>query len=108
MKQIRDLIAHGKAEKLRGEVEHSFYASVPYPSSQLRELAVSKDTLAIVLPNIEEFLDAIQRGAKPLLKIKDEWFGDQALQGPSWYMNHSTTLNPDADHPNLRKGVELD
>jgi hypothetical protein len=93
LKLIRDLIAHGKAEKLQRTVVHPMDTDAPCPPSTLRELAASKETLAIVLPDVEEFLDAIQQRAKPLLKVEDIWFGDAALQGPGWYMGHKATCN---------------
>jgi hypothetical protein len=92
LKLIRDLIAHGKAEKLQGTVIHPEDTEAPYPRSSLRELAASKETLSQVLPDVEEFLNAIQVRAKPLLKVRDVWFRDEALQGPPWYMGYSTTL----------------
>jgi hypothetical protein len=93
LKEIRDLIAHGKAEKLRGEVIHPLDTNAPHPVSMLRERIGSKDTLAVVLPDVEEFLDAIQTRAQPLLKVQDAWFGDRALQGPAWHSSDLTTLN---------------
>src|SRR5579872_1595803 len=46
LKEIRDLIVHGKAEKLQGEVIHPLHNMVPYPVSTLRESITPKDTLA--------------------------------------------------------------
>jgi hypothetical protein len=93
LKDVRDLIAHGKAEKLQGEVIHPAGTDAHYPVSELRSVGAEKETLSLVLSDVEEFLNSIQIAAKPLLKTKDIWFGDEALQGPPWYMGHSTTLN---------------
>ena len=94
LKHIRDLIAHGKAEKLCDTVIHPADTDAPYPVSKLRELIEPKDTLAlVVLPDVEELLDDIHTRAKSLLKVPDEWFGKEALQGPCWYSSHTTGPN---------------
>jgi hypothetical protein len=90
LKYFRDLIAHGKSEKLRNTVIHQMGTHAPDPVSQLRVIAEQRDTLAMVLPDVEGFLDAIQTRARPLLKVKDLWFEDKALEGPPWYMNRTT------------------
>lgn len=91
LKEIRDLIAHGKVEKLDGVVVHPTDTNAPPPVSKLRELIAAKGTLALVLPDVEEFLDAIQIHAKPLLKKRDVWFGDKALQGTPMHRRFITT-----------------
>lgn len=92
-KEIRDLIGHGKAEKLRGEAIHPPDTEAPFPVSRLREIVAPKDTLALMLSDVEGFLNELQKRARPLLKVKDVWFGDEALQGPGWYSSPSTSLN---------------
>lgn len=92
LKEIRDMIAHGRPEKLEGEKLHPLDTDAPYPVSTLRERIAPKDTLGAVVPDVEAFLNAIQIRAKPLLKKQDLWFGDEALRGPSWYSSHLTTL----------------
>jgi hypothetical protein len=92
LKEIRDLIAHGKPEKLQGTVIHARGTLAPYPASTLRTMAASRDLRLVILPDVESFLDDIQRRAKPLLKVEDVWFNDYALFGPSSHGMHSTTL----------------
>ncbi len=93
LKEVRDLIAHGKAEKLRGEVVHPFGTDAPHPVSMLNEKVVTKDTLVLVLTDVESFLNDIQKRAKPLLKVVDAWFLDEALQGTTRHSSNWTTLN---------------
>jgi len=45
LKKIRDLIAHGKPEKLRAEVIHPLNTDAPYPTSALRDLVAPKRRL---------------------------------------------------------------
>jgi hypothetical protein len=96
LKRIRDLIAHGKAEKLQGEVIHSPDTEPPYPESQLSGFVRDKSTPAHLISDVEKFLNAIQKRAKPLQKVENPWFGEEALKGPPWHMSGSTTQ---AAHP---------
>lgn len=82
LKYFRDLIAHGKSEKLSETVIHPMGTRAPDLISELRGIARQRDTLEMVSPDVEEFLDAIHIRAKPLLKDKDLWFGDKALKVP--------------------------
>lgn len=92
LKEIRDLIAHGKTEKLRAELIHPQNTEPAYPVSTLRECLASKDELAKALPDVEEFLNSIHRRAGSLLKVQDDWFGEDALQMPAWYVNGTTSI----------------
>lgn len=93
LKHVRDLIAHGKPEKFSGTVVHEMDTSMPYPSSELKAVALSKEKLSVTLTDVEEFLNSIQVRARPLLKVDDVWFRDEALQGPYSHVVSGTTLH---------------
>jgi hypothetical protein len=85
LKQLRDLIAHGKCERLAGEVDHPYETLLPFPSSILVSMITPRDKLAPVLPDVEHFLDQIHSLARA--KITDVMFGDKALRGPKSYLS---------------------
>lgn len=90
LKELRDLIAHGKPEKLAGEIIHPQGTDSPFPVSTLRGLITPKAKLATVMADIEKFLNEIHTLAAP--KVNDPWFGTEALRGPSTYSAGTTTL----------------
>ncbi len=89
LKQLRDLIAHGKSEKLTGAVTHDDDSLSSVPPSTLVSMVTPKEKLKIALSDVEQFLDSIHSLAAP--KTKDIWFGKKALRGPSLYAKHSTS-----------------
>jgi hypothetical protein len=52
LKEIRDLIAHGKAEKLQGEVIHALDTEPRYPVSRLRGFVTDKSVLARLISDV--------------------------------------------------------
>jgi hypothetical protein len=92
LKEIRDLIAHGKAQKLQAAIVHSIETEPLQPTSRLRGFVTDKIKLALLIADVVEFLDDIQKHAKPMLKVDDVWFGDEALKGPPWHMSGVTRL----------------
>jgi hypothetical protein len=91
LKNLRDRIAHGKSEKLTGEVLHENEADSTSPISTLRSLVTPKEKLAPVLPDVEDFLNHIQTLAAPMVK-GDVWFRSEALRGPKTYSVGATNL----------------
>jgi len=89
LKQLRDLIAHGKSERVAGEVVHASDTLSPFPSSTLMSMITPRDRLARVLLDVEQFLDQIHSLAAS--KTKDIWFGKNALRGPKSYSGRSTS-----------------
>lgn len=90
LKQLRDLIAHGKSERLSGEVGYARGALSPFPVSALVSMTTPRDKLKIVLPDVESFLDQIHGLAAA--KTTEIWFGEKALRGPLSYLGRSTWL----------------
>lgn len=89
LQMLRDLIAHGKPEKLKGEVEGT---GPLFPVSTLRSLVTQKQKLELILSDVEQLLDQIHGRARNKIKEDDPWFGAKALRGPSAYNVGSTTL----------------
>jgi hypothetical protein len=92
LKDLRDLIAHGKSEKLTGEVVHLWGTEPAILASKLRQMVTAKENLGNSLADVYQLLKQIHQLAKPMLKDEDVWFGDDPLQGPSEYTVRSTTL----------------
>ncbi len=88
LKDLRDLIAHGKPEKFAGEIVHPPDTEAPTPVSMLRQMVSPKEKLETVLPDVEQFLNHIHSLAAP--NVKDPWFGSEALRGPMQYTSYST------------------
>jgi len=91
LKDLRDLIAHGKPEKLKGEIVHAQGTQSPFPASTLRSLVAPKEKLNVILLDVEQFLDCIHTHAAPKVK-NDPRFGEKALRGPQAHSSGSTTL----------------
>lgn len=95
LKDLRDLIAHGRPEKLEGEILHADDTESPFPASTLVSLVTPKEKLTMILPDVEQFLNQIHTRAAP--KVEDEsWVVGEALRealgGPPAYSAGSTTL----------------
>jgi len=95
LRQLRDLLAHGKPEKLEGEFLHPAGTESPTPVSTLRKMIVPQEKLQTVLSDVEQFLCQIHSLAKPKVKANDNFFGGHPLQGTSEYSVHSTTIHSD-------------
>lgn len=89
LKTIRDLIAHGKPERLKGETVHDQGTLSPFPVSTLHSLVTPKEKLITILSDVEQFLNQIHALATPKVK-NDFWFGKEALREPSVYSIGST------------------
>ena len=95
LKELRDLIAHGKPEKLEGEIVHADDTESPFPVSTLNSLVTPKEKLTMILHDVEQFIEQIHTLAAP--KVKDKsCVGREALRealgGPPTYSASSTTL----------------
>jgi hypothetical protein len=90
LKDLRDLIAHPKPDKLSGSVSVEG-TEVPFP---LVVFTLSKKVTAaaraVAVNDVEQFLDCIHTLAKP--QVNDVWFGSRALRGPEFHVLHSSQL----------------
>jgi hypothetical protein len=95
LKELRDLIAHGKSERLADEVVHAPGTLVRFPSSTLESMITPREKLEFVLTDVEAFLDQLQRlaaGKMENSETTDIWFGDRALREPKTYGEGLTSL----------------
>ncbi len=92
LRQLRDLIGHGKPEKLAGEVIHPLGTEAPFLSSTIWQMVTPNEKLQPVLSDVQAFLCQVHFSASPKLKVDDIWFGKHPLHGPSEYVMHSTSL----------------
>jgi hypothetical protein len=83
LKKLRDLIAHAKPEKFTGEVVHAANEPAPFHVPTLRSMFTPKEKLSRAVHDVEQFLNQIHNLAAP--KVKDIWFGKEALYGPQQY-----------------------
>jgi hypothetical protein len=100
LRNIRDLIAHGKPETIAGEVIHLPAADPPIlPASTLTTAIAAREDLPAILADVERFLDAIHTRAVSIVQQrwgrtdKALWFGKQALRGTARYSGRLTTLH---------------
>jgi hypothetical protein len=78
LKSLRDLIAHGKTQKISQVVEHSADEQAPWASSQLNEL-VTKENAYEARDDVHAIAQRLHDAA--CLKVRDIWFGDQPFAG---------------------------
>lgn len=84
LKELRDLIAHGKAERLSGDAEG---ADPSYPIFTLRSLFTPKDKMTRAVHDVEQLIGQIHMRAGA--KVSDPLFSDEeALQGPLSFRSH--------------------
>jgi hypothetical protein len=91
LRELRDLIAHAKPEKLTREIIHADGTEAPLLVSTLRSKFTPKDKLTRAVHDVEQFLNHLHSLAAP--KVNDIWFGSEALRGPHQYSSGTTTLN---------------
>jgi len=102
LKELRDMIAHGKPEKLTGETVHTQGSEVT-PVSTLHSMFTPKEKLATAVCDVRQLLKLIHTRAAPKVK-NDSWFGDDPLCGAeAYYSSGSTTLEPAGDRPTERR-----
>src|SRR6266852_6067811 len=90
LRELRDLIAHPKPEKLTSEIVHAEGTEAPFLMSTLRSKFTPKDKLTRAVHDVEQFLNRLHSLAAP--EVNDIWFGREALRGPNQYSSGTTTL----------------
>jgi hypothetical protein len=93
LRDLRDLIAHGKSERLTGEVVHLSGTEPPILASTLSQMVTEREKLGNALADVYQLLKQIHQLAQPKLKDEDLWFGADPLRGPSDYTVRSTTIS---------------
>jgi hypothetical protein len=79
LKQLRDLIAHGKSEKLSGVLLHPDGTDAPYPEFTFKSMFTPKEKMTTAMQDIDQFANQIHVLARPM--VKDHLFGTDALRG---------------------------
>lgn len=79
LKQLRDLIAHGKAEKRSGVLLHREGTDAPYPEFTLRSMFTPKEKITMAIQDVDQFANQIHALALPM--VNDPLFGKDALRG---------------------------
>jgi hypothetical protein len=95
LKKLRDAIAHGKPEKLAGNVVHAEDAAAPYPKFKLRPMFTPKSKMERAVHDVEQLANEIQIHAKQKLEesgMEDVWFRNEAFQGPQSFSVSGTSL----------------
>lgn len=92
LRELRDLTAHSKPEKLSGDIIHAEGTEPPFPESTFRSKFTPKVKFTTAIHDVEEFINHLHRLAAP--KVNDIWFGSEALRGPHEHSAGTTTLVP--------------
>ncbi|UUZ71544.1 hypothetical protein LP415_21790 [Polaromonas sp. P1(28)-8] len=78
LKDLRDLMAHGKVEKYSGVIEHGDDEEPPLAQSTLNEL-ITELNAQRAHDDVKFFAQQIHDLARP--KVHDVWFGSHAFEG---------------------------
>jgi hypothetical protein len=90
LRELRDLTAHSKPERLSGDVTHAEGTEPPFPKSSFRAKFTPKDRVVTAIHDVEQFIESLHCLARP--KVNDIRFGREALRGPDEYSSGTTTL----------------
>jgi hypothetical protein len=93
LQELRDSIAHGKAERFSGTVDHDADIDELMPSlpnSKIRSMVLPKSRLDEVLGDVRSLLDRMH----PVVaaSVDDPFFKAAAVGGPASWMSRSTSL----------------
>jgi len=91
LKGFRDLIAHGKTEKVAMTYEHSVEEEALWMRTPLDDL-VTVEKAERAHDDILEFAQQIHNAART--KIDDVWFGSGAFDGPLQHSQGSSVIEP--------------
>ena len=92
LKELRDAIAHGKAERFSDAIQPAPPDDgMPWlPTSRIRSMVTPKGTLDDMLTDVKALLDRIHKEAAP--RINDPFHAACAVEGPSAWISRSTSL----------------
>jgi hypothetical protein len=91
LRELRDLTAHSKPEKLSGDIIHAEGTEPPFLVSTFRSKFTPKDKVTTAMRDVEQFINHIHHLAAPA--VSDIWFGSEALRGPHEYNSGTTSHN---------------
>ena len=92
LKELRDAIAHGKAERFSQSVQPAPPDDgLPWlPTSRIRSMVTPQGRLGDMLTDVRELLEQIRKAAAP--RIDDPFHAACAVDGPAAWCNRSTSL----------------
>lgn len=93
LQELRDSIAHGKAERFSGTFNHDtdVHKLMPtLPNSRIRSMVLPKERLGEVLDDVRSLLEQMH----PVVasSVDDPFFKATAVGGPAAWMSRSTSL----------------
>ena len=91
--ELRDSIAHGKAERFSGTLDHDADIDELMPSlpnSKIRSMVLPKGRLDEVLEDVRSLLDRMHPAVAAI--VDDAFFKATAVGGPAAWMSRSTGL----------------
>jgi hypothetical protein len=92
LQELRDSIAHGKAERFSGTADHDdIDDSMPsLPNSRIRSMVLPKSRLDEVIGDVRLLLDQMHPAVAAV--VDDPFFKATAVGGPAAWMSRSTSL----------------
>lgn len=94
LQELRDSIAHGKAERFSGTFDHDADIDELMPSllpnSRIRSMVLPKSRLDEVLEDVRAVLDMMHPAVAA--RVDDPFFKATAVGGPASWMSRSTSL----------------
>ena len=89
LKDLRDLIAHGKVERHTTVVEHGHGEEPLWHPTPLDDL-ITEANAQQAHDDIKSFAQQLHDLAKP--KVNDVWFGSSAFEGPNWHGERTSRI----------------
>ena len=92
LKALRDALAHGKAERFSGTVEHEGdpYQAAPMPNLTIRAMVMPKERLDVVLEDVRALIEKVHPAVAE--RATDEFSKVGPLDGTTFWMSRQTTL----------------
>jgi hypothetical protein len=92
LQELRNYVAHGKAERFQGTLDHHGDPDVmvPMPSSRILSAIASKDTLEKIFEDVRALIEAIHPAVATV--TTDHFLKATAIGGTSVWMTRATTL----------------
>ena len=89
LKDLRDLIGHGKVERVATIVEHEVDEPQPWMKTKLDSF-VTEENAQMAHDDVKAIGQLIHDAAYP--KVRDIWFGRLAFEGPLQHSDGSSTI----------------
>jgi hypothetical protein len=92
LKELRDALARGRAERSAGTVDHNGdpYKAAPLPNLSIRALVLPKERFDVVLGDVRALIDKTH--SEVAARASDEFSKMGPLDGTTFWMTRQTTL----------------